>query len=120
MLRVAGCLLVLSGGLLLASTRPSFAQEPQVPDAQSDKQDIFHVKYIVEGTVYVDAGRNAGLKEGMSLTVARVSSPSEATESVRFRDDAVVAQVRVLNVADTSAVCEILSTRKDPQVGDLV
>ena len=31
----------------------------------------FRVKYVAEGAVYLDGGRNAGLSEGMKLTVRR-------------------------------------------------
>lgn len=82
-------------------------------------QNIFHVKYIAEGAVYVDAGRNAGLKEGMILTATRGGADAGATQAVRFQTGDGVAQLRVLSVADTSAVCEILSSREDLEVGDI-
>lgn len=78
------------------------------------------MKYIADGAVYVDAGRNASLKEGMTLTATRSGEDAGATQAVRFQNGDGIAQLRVLSVADTSAVCEILSSREELQVGDLV
>jgi hypothetical protein len=82
-------------------------------------QNIFHVKYVTEGTVYLDAGRNMGLKEGMELAVVRLSSDSELTEAIRFKDAPGIAGLRVLSVADTSAVCEVVNTKSDVHPGDV-
>jgi hypothetical protein len=82
-------------------------------------QNIFHVKYVTDGTVYLDAGRNMGLKEGMELAVVRLSSDSELTEAIRFKDAPEIAGLRVLSVADTSAVCEVVNTKSDVHPGDV-
>jgi hypothetical protein len=82
-------------------------------------QNIFHVKYVTEGTVYVDAGRNAGLKEGMILSVVRLASDGEETEALRFRSAPGIAELRVIAVADTSAVCEIVNAKSDVQPKDI-
>lgn len=82
-------------------------------------KNIFHVKYVTEGTVYVDAGRNMGLKEGMLLSVVRLSSEGEMTEAIRFSNAPEIAGLRVVSVADTSAVCEIANSKSDVQPGDV-
>ena len=48
---------------------------------------MFRVKYVNEGSVYIDAGRNADLEEGMKLSV--VEAPP----------DGVIA--KGFNIADT-------------------
>ena len=104
---------VLVAGFLAAMTAWCAAAQSTPP------QNIFHVKYVTEGTVYLDAGRNMGLKEGMELAVVRLSSDSEMTEAIRFKDAPGIAGLRVLSVADTSAVCEVVNTKSDVHPGDV-
>ena len=104
---------VLVAGFLAAMTAWCAAAQSTPP------QNIFHVKYVTEGTVYLDAGRNMGLKEGMELAVVRLSSDSELTEAIRFKDAPGIAGLRVLSVADTSAVCEVVNTKSDVHPGDV-
>lgn len=81
--------------------------------------NFFHVKYIADGAVYLDAGRNAGLQEGMTLALIHPPSRGDVTEAVRFREEESLADLRVLTVADSSSVCEVLASRGELQVGDL-
>ena len=104
---------VLVAGFLAAMTAWCAAAQSTPP------QNIFHVKYVTEGTVYLDAGRNMGLKEGMELAVVRLSSDSELTEAIRFKDAPGIAGLRVLSVADTSAVCEVVNAKSDVHPGDV-
>ena len=104
---------VLVAGFLAAMTACCAAAQSTPP------QNIFHVKYVTEGTVYLDAGRNMGLKEGMELAVVRLSSDSELTEAIRFKDAPGIAGLRVLSVADTSAVCEVVNAKSDVHPGDV-
>jgi len=55
----------LAGLLLTTFSSGLFAQTP----APTEKPSVFRVKYIADTSVYVDAGRNAGLQEGMKLSV---------------------------------------------------
>src|SRR5579871_2633573 len=87
--------------------------------AQKPPQDLFRVKYISEGTVYLDAGRNAGLKEGLSLYVVRTTSTGDATEAIRFRTEDSLGELKVLSVADLSSVCEIVNAKQTVEIGDL-
>src|SRR5580704_13465843 len=90
-----------------------------VARAQKPPHDLFRVKYISEGTVYLDAGRNAGLKEGLSLYVVHPASTGDATEAIRFRAEDSLAELKVLSVADLSSVCEIVNAKQTLEVGDL-
>ncbi len=54
---------VLFLGVVLPTTHA--AQSGQTEHAPA--RNIFHIKYIADGTIYLDAGRNAGLDEGMLL-----------------------------------------------------
>jgi hypothetical protein len=93
---------------LLRGTRAQAAQSTQ-------KSSVFRVKYVAEGAVYIDAGRNAEIREGMKLSVIPVPPDGAISDGIRFRGDAHVAELRVTSVADSSSVCEIIS-----ESGDLV
>lgn len=96
-------------GLLLAAT--AGAQEAPV-------HRVFRIKYVAEGVVYLDGGRNAGLAEKQLLKVspAGVDEGSSRGEQLAAEE---VASIRVLSLADASAVCEILSSTRDLQAGDV-
>lgn len=74
----------------------------------------FRVKYIAQGTVYLDAGRNAGLTPGMKLTIKR---PDPQTAG----GFATIAEIQVVGVGSASAVCEVkglAASDNSIQVGD--
>jgi hypothetical protein len=87
--------------------------------AQEAQQTFFRVKYISEGTVYLEAGRNAGLKEDMRLRVVRPADSGGATAAIRFSSGDAIAELRVLSVADLSSVCEVLNARAELEIADL-
>lgn len=112
------------GGLLIAililAGSPPAALAGQYDQKQTQPaKNIFHVKYISENTVYLDAGKNAGLEEGMVLHIVPPDPDGGTTESVRFRGDEPLAEVRVFSVADTSAAAEITVSHQDISVGDI-
>ena len=84
---------------------------------EAQLQTTFHVRYVAEGSVYIDGGRSSGLAEGMLLTVkpATVAKAQQAAES----NVEGGTQLRVFSVAETSAVCEIVSTVQPIAVGDI-
>jgi hypothetical protein len=88
--------------------------------AQStSSQNIFHVKYIADGSVYIDGGRNSGLEEDMVLHVVHAAPNGGTTESVRFRKEDPIGDLRIFSVAGSSAACEITSSKEDFAVGDV-
>ena len=82
-------------------------------------QNIFHVKYISEGAVYLDGGLNAGLAEGMILHVVHADPGVGVTDAVRFTGQQPIADLRIFTVADSSAAGEVLNPREDLAVGDI-
>jgi hypothetical protein len=91
-------------------------------------QTRFRVRYVAEGAVYVEGGRAAGLSEGMELVIrppvsAAVDDKKDAAASADAdaapQEPGVVAKLKVVSVADTSAVCEIESTARVLVVGDV-
>jgi hypothetical protein len=73
----------------------------QTPEANTS----FRIKYVAEGAVYIEGGRNAGLAEKMRITVRRKES--------------VIAELEIVSVAESSAVCEIKSATGVLQAGDI-
>jgi len=98
--------------LVLGVTLPTWAGQLADPTLHSE----FHVKYVAAGAVYLDRGKSAGLDQGMKLQVKH-SSPS-APRSVTSTAS-VIAEIRVVSVAQTSAVCEVISQKENMKAGDL-
>jgi hypothetical protein len=81
-------------------------------------QTAFPVKYVAQDTVYLAAGRNSGLAEGMKLVVKRADNVSTTATTGEATGSVVVAELTVLSVTDTSAVCNIEKAPGDLQKGD--
>jgi hypothetical protein len=86
--------------------------------AAQDKQDkpvqtTFRVKFIADGVIYLEGGHDLGLAEGQRLTVKR------ETQVNGTASEKEIADIRILSVASTSAVAEIVSATSDLQVGDM-
>ncbi len=77
----------------------------------------YKVKYVAEDAVYIEGGKNAGLEEGMTLRVHHLDAANPAGGSLS--EDKAVAEVAVVSVSNTSAVCEIHEKTADIQRGDL-
>ncbi len=102
-------------GVVFSTTHPAQSAQTQPPVPKS----IFHIKYIAEGTVYLDAGRNAGLDEGMLLHLCHADPNGGTTEAVRFQGQEPIADVRIFSVADSSSAAEIINSREDLTVSDI-
>jgi hypothetical protein len=83
------------------------------------KPSVFRVKYISEGTLYIDAGRNVGLQEGMKLSVVDPPPDGVVSDGVRFRGYLHVAELNLVSLADTSAACDVISSNGEIKVGQL-
>ena len=95
----------------------SRAQNPQAD--QSSKPSVFRVKYVADGSLYIDAGRNANLQEAMKLSLVNPPPDGVVSDAVRFRGYEHIAELKVVSVADSSAVCEIVSSNGEIKVGQL-
>ena len=118
---LAGCTL----GALAASAQspapatadPGTLQLSPRPSGYSVRT-VFAVKYVAEGAVYLNAGRNAGLATGMKLVVKRAAAVAPQSGSGEASGSWIVGRLEVISVADTSAVCEIKSAESNVQPGD--
>jgi hypothetical protein len=94
------------------------AQDPQA-DQTSSKPSVFRVKYVSDGSLYIDAGRNANLEEAMKLSLVNPPPDGVVSDGVRFRGYQHIAELKVISVADSSAVCEIVNATGEVKPGQL-
>ncbi|HEV2116804.1 MAG TPA: AMIN domain-containing protein [Terriglobales bacterium] len=94
--------------------------------ANSDIRTVFRVKYVADGAVYLDGGRADGLGEGVALVIkdqqpqAQASStPGGATPATPPAAAGITAHLKVISVAQNSAVCDVSSSTKEVKPGDL-
>ena len=119
---------------LFAYALPSAGQEPASSSATApntasqgtpasaspvQKPSVFRVKYVSDGTVYIDAGRNADIQEGMKLSVVNPPPDGVVNDGIRFRGYAHIAELNVVSVADSSAVCDVVSPNGELQIGQV-
>ncbi|HEV2195136.1 MAG TPA: hypothetical protein VGR55_06120 [Candidatus Acidoferrum sp.] len=75
------------------------------------------MKYVSEGAVYIDAGRNADLQEGMKLSVVEAPPDGVIAEGVQYRGYDHIAELVISSVSDASAVCDVVETKGELKVG---
>lgn len=85
----------------------------QSPDANLHVS--FKVKYVAEGAAYLIGGRSSGLAAGMKLLVHDADSSSADSPNPQ---GAVVAELQIVSVAETSAVTEIHNLKREVKPGD--
>lgn len=94
----------------------------QQPAAELDPgpRTSFHVRYVNGNNVYIDGGKGAGLSEDMVLILPQSTAQSGAATGNQAVEPGIVAQLRVVAVASSSAVCEVTSTTRALAPGDVV
>jgi len=75
----------------------------------------FHVKFVEQDSAYLDGGRSSGLKEGLTLVVR---DPRPIAGATTIAGSEPIAQLVVVAVAETSAVTEIRTPKRDVVPGD--
>jgi len=111
-------LLLLSVAPMLIGAFPFFAAGQEALERAT-----FRVKYVAQGAVYLDRGRAAGIKEGQELVIERqpMLAPVSANRTTPgpTPPSGLIATLRVVSVAESSAVCEIASSTDPVEVGDV-
>jgi len=103
--------------LLLSAPGAGLAQSPEaVSPAQAPMHSEFHVRYVSADSVYIDGGRDAGLTEGTKLILKQNAAIAGTDEKVL--EPGVLAQLTVIAVASSSAVCQISASTREMVVGD--
>jgi len=88
---------------------------PPVAPVDTSLHASFKVKYVAEGVAYLIGGRSSGLVQGMTLFVHENDPNQPETPNPR---GAVVAELRIISVADSSSVAEIHDAKRDVKRGD--
>jgi hypothetical protein len=112
------CVAAILFGGLPASLKAQSPASP-APSTAQPKPSVFHIKYVSEGSVYIDAGRNAELQEGMKLSVIDVPADGMVNDGIRFRGYPHIAELNLVSLADSSAVCDVISSTGELKVGQL-
>ncbi len=103
---------------LLAQIPAGPAPVPSPPSAQEPKKPtVFRVKYVGDSTVYLEAGRNADLQEGMKMSVVEAPPDGVIAEGIQYRGYDHVAELMISSVSDSSAVCEVVKTSGELKAG---
>ncbi len=116
--------LPLTSILLLGSL--CAAQDSIPPSAETSQstpapvRSTFQVRYVSGTNVYIDAGRDAGLAEGIVLVLKQDPKKPATDASNASIDPGVIARLKVVAVASTSAVCEVDKSARDLVPGDVV
>ncbi len=111
--------LFLLACLFVAAIPASLNAQSAVNNSATQKPSVFHVKYVSDGSLYIDAGRNADLQEGMKLSVIDPPPDGMINDGIRFRGYRHVAELNLVSLADSSAVCDVISVTGELKVGQL-
>jgi hypothetical protein len=76
------------------------------------------VKHVQDETAYLDGGRSSGLAEGMTLVI-KDDIKAASIDGTGGSSGGTAAELVVIGVAETSAVAEIRSTKRDVGPGDI-
>ena len=96
-----------------------YGQVPQAGQPAEEKLSVFRVKYASDSSLYIDAGRNANLQEGMKLSLINPPPDGAVSDAVRFRGYEHIAELKVISVADSSSICDIVSASGEVKAGQL-
>ena len=106
-----------------APAPPATSGQAASPPSNSDIRRMFHVKYVADGAVYVDGGRVDGLAAGVELVIQHnaATSPTGAQSAspASPAQASIAAQLKVISVAQNSAVCEVSSSAREVKPGDV-
>lgn len=109
--------------LVLVTPRICYAQsaaQDKASSAAASMRTEFHVRYISGKNVYVDGGRNAGLTENMRLVLKQDLGKPAADATNKAIEPGIIAQLNVVAVASTSAVCEVTAAARDLTTSDVL
>ena len=70
--------------------------------------------------VYIDGGSSSGLIEGTELILKQNTALSDKDAAGTTVEPGVVARLKVISVASTSAVCEVIATKRDLVENDVI
>ncbi|HEY1984459.1 MAG TPA: hypothetical protein VGG85_03575 [Terracidiphilus sp.] len=105
---------------MASQTSSSNAAAVPAPASAAPMRTDFHVRYINGTNVYIDGGTSSGLAEGVELILKQDTSMSEHDPANAALEPGVIAKLKVVSAASTSAVCEVVATKRELTVKDVV
>ena len=87
--------------------------------ADRPRQVFFRVLHVEDTAVYINIGRNFGLREGKKLALYHAQSNADSPGAPPSPVGQPIADLKVLIVADSSAVCEIVTSVEEVRIGDI-
>jgi hypothetical protein len=112
-------LLVLATPFCRAQAVDASDAPATIPDSAQARTD-FHIKYVSGTDVYIDGGTSSGLAEGTELILKQKTSLSDQEAAATSIEPGVAARLKVISVASTSAVCEVVASKHDLAKGDVL
>lgn len=106
--------------LLVAMAVPAWGQQAADAPANSAPTPVrseFRVRYVSGDSVYIDAGRDAGLTEGTKVILKENPASADAAKE-KVLEPGVLARLQVVAVASTSAVCQVTASTREIVAGD--
>src|SRR5450631_407854 len=112
--------LLCLGVPICAAQNSTAVSEPPAQTASASVRTQFHVRFVNGSNVYIDGGRNAGLVENTELVLKQDAGKSSADKSNSAITPGIIARLKVIAVATTSAVCEVEASSRDVVADDVV
>src|SRR6201994_1484729 len=110
--------------VLMAAVCRAQEVDPNAPPtpapAQATVRTDFQIRLINGSSVYIDGGTTSGLREGTELILKQSTALSEQDPANAAIEPGVIARLKVVSVASTSAVCEIVATKRDLTEKDVI
>ncbi len=111
-------LLLAAPACLAQRVDPSAPPAPPLPDAPA--RTDFHIKYVNGTSVYIDGGSSSGLAEDTQLILRENTRLSPSDPANKAIEPGIIARLKVISVASTSAVCEVTAKSRDLTDQDVV
>src|ERR1035437_779881 len=112
--------LLLLSVTISAAQNPTPVQSSEPSTSAPTARTQFHIRYVNGSNVYIDGGRSAGLAEGTELVLKQdFTKPSNDKANIPI-EPGVIAKLKVISVATTSAICEVVASSRELAAEELV
>lgn len=110
----------LLGPAILWSAQAAAQTQPAAGASPAPVPSAFHVLYISGSDVYIDGGRYAGLAENMLLVLKQDPAKPAGDAANKALEPGIVARLKVISVASSSAVCEVEAAARPITTEDVI
>lgn len=110
----------LLGPAILWSAQAAGQTQAAAGASPAPVPSAFHVLYISGSDVYIDGGRYAGLAENMLLVLKQDPAKPAGDAANKALEPGIVARLKVISVASSSAVCEVEAAARPITTEDVI